>query len=118
MAFPIKNISPATPSNPAENSVAPNLYDAEGGPLTPEGAPVISNAPAASDQSSKASLPVDPNTTVPQPGKIVDKSINHKEHITSLSTPDPLTVKADQEENEFIPKVEEVHDAAYHDKHS
>ena len=117
MVFPVKNPASVNSINPNETPVTPGIIGNETGPATPEWAPAVQSAPQPQQDNGQTPAENSPNTTAPQPGKIVDKSINHKEKITTLDTTDPVTKKADQEENEFIPKVEEVHDAAYHAKH-
>jgi hypothetical protein len=88
---------------------------AEGAPQTPEGIPAIGNSQTndTSSNSQQQEPPVAIPNEDPQPGKIVDKASKHKERIVSLSTPDPVTQKADEEENDFIPKVEEAHDTTH-----
>ena len=88
------------------------LPETESIPTPPENEPITATPQPKTDNNSPQNAVNNTTNVDPAPGKIVDRSSKHKEKITELATPDITTKKADDEENEFIPLVEEAHDTA------
>lgn len=110
MVLPAQNSEVVTPKTEGILYV-PDIAS-ETKPLTPEGLPAPSNQMQPQQKTGPDQKDIINKTPKdnPQSGKIVDKAKDHKEKISTLATDDNLTKEADEEENEFIPLVEEAHD--------
>jgi hypothetical protein len=116
MVFPIQIVPPNPPGVP-EGPPLFNIPSTEVPPSSPETVSSIGTfRRGVADEKDQQTPPSNTSNDAPRPGEVVDKSVNHKEEIATLSTPDTTTLRADEEENDFIPKVEEAHDTA-HEQH-
>lgn len=72
--------------------------------------PEVPVAPALSEQPSESVAPVQPVAKkTPEEMNVVDKRTNHEPLDSLQDTSDKLTKEADEEEEDFIKHVEEVH---------
>jgi hypothetical protein len=115
MVFPAQNPTVSSITPPESLSV-PETPDIGGVDKSQE--KITDLFPLTPDQQKQApengQQGPDENTTLPEPGKIVDLSSKQRVKDTPIQTPDEITKKADWEEKSFREEV----DTIAHEQHN